>query len=871
MHDSEPVERRVAILAVHGIGKHVAGETENAIANLLLSLPALEPDQPRSFETFRAVEIQMPLQRLEVSQAHRQTVAPVAGFKAKVANVVNVYQEQSTRFSEAASKFAATGAMAQPGKAGDGFTCLLLKDYRGGADGDAYITTRLEGRRHATSSKPAVGVDIYEVLWADLASPNSTFLSFFLALFQLLLHLGSLSLLAVDTGSAQNSGWMWQLYLAMQRYAVRMLQVFLPLFKLILLIVVFSCLPSLPLVAGHAGVLIPTGLFAVAGLAAGYLVLTRMDKLVTANPWLWSFAALVPAGAGAYLGSLLAKGTNAAEVSGAVACWIVIGGPLLGYVLSKYERVRHGVQITGWVAYALGLSAFLYLCYGRHVPVEKATFWLTEWVVAAIRTSWLLMFVFALVALVLGSLLWRRETDRVRRARLRAAVRTSRFALALPAALFLMITAMIWASLFRIAELARPKQPFFSQGVLRCEGRVTWLLHRLHLVPDLNHLFPYSTSNPALDYLKSLLIWSLGYQLPISLGLFSLGIFLLIWWAAPGALTERFPLRNQQIPPRNSTNRESLRLGRWISSGLDATSVVTFLFWCSVFLVPPLFFLLPEHFYASPGGWGPLPALRHATFWIVDNPMLIASGAVLAALVKYGSPVLGAVLDVDTYLRASPADATPRAKIAERFVSTLRYLARYRDATGRPYDSVVIVAHSLGTLITTDLLRYLYTHGDPGHEHPELALFGLAGDQRTGKVPLSLLTMGSPLRQLLNRFFPYLYDWVRDIPDNGLSPLPKPAEQPPDMNRVAPDPSELGIRQWVNTYRSGDYVGRSLWLDEWYNRNDRGPGQGLTSEPIYTAVNGLRVEECIGAGAHTHYWDDTAPDVARVLDQLILS
>jgi hypothetical protein len=75
----------------------------------------------------------------------------------------------------------------------------------------------------------------------------------------------------------------------------------------------------------------------------------------------------------------------------------------------------------------------------------------------------------------------------------------------------------------------------------------------------------------------------------------------------------------------------------------------------------------------------------------------------------------------------------------------------------------------------------------------------------------------------------------------------------------------------VNTYRSGDYVGRSLWLDEWYNRNGGGPHQGLTSEPIYAANDVLRVEACIGAGAHTHYWDDTAPDVARALDQLIRS
>lgn len=28
-------------------------------------------------------------------------------------------------------------------------------------------------------------------------------------------------------------------------------------------------------------------------------------------------------------------------------------------------------------------------------------------------------------------------------------------------------------------------------------------------------------------------------------------------------------------------------------------------------------------------------------------------------------------------------------------------------------------------------------------------------------------------------------------------------------------------------------------------------------------------EFCIGAGAHTHYWDDTAPDIAQALNALI--
>ncbi len=189
---------------------------------------------------------------------------------------------------------------------------------------------------------------------------------------------------------------------------------------------------------------------------------------------------------------------------------------------------------------------------------------------------------------------------------------------------------------------------------------------------------------------------------------------------------------------------------------------------------------------------------------------------------------------------------------------------------GRGYDSIVIVAHSLGSLISADLLRFLHAEG-----YDALAPLGLAGEfeQHQGSISLKLLTMGNPTRQLLNRFFPYLYDWVRENPDNGTRPLPTPVAVPPadptfDPGAL-PDPAELGLATWVNVYRSGDYVGRSLWLTEWYRRTKGGNDAGGYPEPLYVASFEGRSETCIGAGAHTHYWDDTAPDVAEQLNTLI--
>lgn len=79
-------------------------------------------------------------------------------------------------------------------------------------------------------------------------------------------------------------------------------------------------------------------------------------------------------------------------------------------------------------------------------------------------------------------------------------------------------------------------------------------------------------------------------------------------------------------------------------------------------------------------------------------------------------PILDVVLDVDGYLREQPRERTPRARIAERYVSLLRYLCAWRnpDAPDEPYRAIVILAHSQGTVISTDLLGFLQRERDPG-------------------------------------------------------------------------------------------------------------------------------------------------------------
>ena len=281
----------------------------------------------------------------------------------------------------------------------------------------------------------------------------------------------------------------------------------------------------------------------------------------------------------------------------------------------------------------------------------------------------------------------------------------------------------------------------------------------------------------------------------------------------------------------------------------------------------------------EPGWWvGSLKLWNSRTAEILQY-LGLATGslAILASVAKSGSSVLGIILDVDNYLRTSPKDKTPRARIVERYVSLLRYLADDR-VPERKYDRIVILAHSLGALISGDLLLFLKAQGDPDLRRLGLGTPGKPEKPEIIEIDLRLFTMGNPARQFLNRFFPYLYEWVHETPDNSAQNLGDlPASDPKTLLAGPPDPNRLGVRCWVNAYRSGDYIGRSLWMNEWYGRTKgiADKNGGAYPDPIFLADDGakppLRFEMCIGAGAHQHYWDQSAPDIAEKLDDLITS
>jgi pimeloyl-ACP methyl ester carboxylesterase len=201
---------------------------------------------------------------------------------------------------------------------------------------------------------------------------------------------------------------------------------------------------------------------------------------------------------------------------------------------------------------------------------------------------------------------------------------------------------------------------------------------------------------------------------------------------------------------------------------------------------------------------------------------------VLSRYVPWLRLPLDVALDVDNHFREFPRHAIPRARIFSRYVALLESIA------AQGYDRVVIVAHSQGTVISAELLRYL--------QHRARWLARTSPDDRVvrlwsqleGKV--DLFTAGCPLRQLYMARFPRLYEWV-----------------------ATAQAGDVGVVRWVNAYATGDYVGRWLWTEP----------PLYAPSPATTAMTTAEHDVCLGTGAHTHYFDQEQVLVARWIDSLV--
>jgi hypothetical protein len=786
---------RVAVIAVHGIADQRAGQTVRELARLLCHGGT---GQPRYVQG-EITEVLVPVARLEPGGAPSPTGTP-SGF----------YQAQ------------------QPEAGGDARVRDLgvaLNDYLLGrlvlAESEAlYESTRISLRRRG-NERP---VDIFELYWADLSRLGTGGWRALSALYQLFFHLGTLAADIVDHVSlSAGRGGAWRVLRRMHAWLAWLMRGPAALIQLaMLLLVLFGVmgLVSPDQVGNLLAALFATASIGLTALAA----LAWLRGRSPATRWTTLLILLVAALAcpAAVVIALTADRGVPAMYFAASAVSIATLGV---WLIEQYARVTRGVRMVGHLL--VGATALALWIDGRVLlprVTTQAEWMLTaalnvgEWLLAALLLVWGGYAAAQMAALALSLWLGRSVEDAARRS-----LNTSRLALVGSTALFAVVSLVVWSMIGYV--FGRRLTEFYYLPAVFGGG--------------------YRSGDVFLDDR----IRTVGaFFTPMVLAFTVLAAATLVV-LIPALLEEVRPSTNVDARgPRPEAVVWSERLGRWLGDGLQwlegtFTAVVApgAMLGGLLYLV----FVYREFALAFGGGADVASGLARGLEYLQGETLVaagkwLAGGALtVAALGTRFTDTLGrlrvgidAVLDIDNYFRDPPNRQPPRARIFSRYASLLGYLR------SRGYARIVIVAHSQGTVVSADLLRYL---------HVQRRLSSIAGN-----IPISLVTVGSPLRDLYAAHFPLLYRWM--------------GARVAGFATAEPSASQIGAVEWVNACRSGDYVGRFLWTP---------PGQGYriaglgADGTVQADRAGDRTEFCLGAGAHTHYFSNDAVALAVEIDRLI--
>ena len=797
---------RVAVVVVHGIADQPTGQTVRELARLLCHGGE---DEPRYVQG-EMHEVLVPVAKLEPSAA-----VPAAGPRTEPSRrrpgaPSGLYQAQKS------GPVGSTSGAAAPDLG------LALNDYLLGrlelSERDSlYESTRVSLRRRA-NDRP---VDLFELYWADLSRLGAGGWRAISALYQLFFHLSTLAADIVDQVSLGVGGGLgWRVLQRLHAWLAWLMKGPAALVQLSMLLLVLF---------GAAGLVSPgqQGHMLAALFGVGAIVLTGLAVL----GWLrgvslaarWAEVLLRLAAAVACAGAAVAASRAETEVPvmhfGASALAIAVLG---AWLVERYSRITPGVRVLGHLLVA---ATVIGLCVdGRALLPESstqaewmltATLNVAEYLLAAMLLVWGVLVAVQVAALGLGLWLGWGADPAVRRS-----LGTSRLAVVGSTVLFGVLSLVLWSVVGYVAG---------------------------HALSDLYYLpVIFSRGYRTADIFLDDRIENLGrFFTPLVLafaGLASATLLVLV----PSLLEEIHPTRNVDAGGRRPEAAVwSERLGGWLGGGLRwlnraftvvaGPGAIVGGVLCVAFVY--------RQFGLAGAGWG-----RWLLGWLdyFEGETLVAAGKWLAGgawtIVALGSRFtqtfgrlrvgIDAVLDIDNYFGDPPNRQPPRARIYSRYASLLGYLRE------RGYARIVIVSHSQGTVISADLLRYL---------HVPRRLTGMVGG-----VPIALVTVGSPLREVYAERFPLLYRWMGSGPAAFATAEPRAAD--------------IGAVEWVNAFRSGDYVGRFMWTPpaDAYRVAEVRPGGRVEADRA-----GDRTQFCLGAGAHTHYFSNDAVALAVEIDRLI--
>lgn len=829
MSGSAPRRERIAVIAIHGVGEHLPGETAAMIARQLqstghdryepfattpLSLAvdgrALRPDE------VRGAAVEAPAMAMQAAgPGHSGTIGAGLGsaFKQRYA--------RSPRDREPGRAL----AKQEPRGLDIQFSESLLA---GSARYQAtYETSVLKGTRRDGGT--ARDVDIYELFWSDLSHPGPGAWPVFDQLVQLLVHMASLgrtaaAALVVLLGTQPR----WQAFYFLNAAYYWLLSTPIVVGNVLLALLALLLIPAMvpPAWLGGGVALLAGTMVAV---AVGWVLFRWQAKAAGGQAALASMLIAVAAGIAAALGIWL----EAPQPMYAAMWFAGLETPLLfllgNSAVKRYDAMRPGALRVWWLfcaALAIWGGRVVWLTLQQPTPaascsqcpgallVLPALGHINEPLFLLLVVAWGCFYVCCLAALILGWFLkCSAASELIDRDALRRSIDTTVLTACLPAPFFLTLVLCLWGAAYAMFWRLIPPMPFQP-----------WLIGR-------------GTELLAPDYIASLINISSNPLFLAYIAVLLLAFVVLVAALLPSVSAEIFP------PTENEAARGSRALGNWLDGGFGAFAWAAALAAFGFFAVLPfgsVMALDPTLLPASLGSIADSWTLLEVIGLVVGGTSVGFLAATRLFAASFSSVfgklrvLVDTAIDVDNWLRERPEGETPRLKIFARFESLLGYLET------QEYSAVVIAAHSQGTVVATDFFRYRVS-------------LGIAPSWPSR---VSMLTAGCPLRQLYALRFPTLYQWVRR-PPRGAATSP-----------IGPSPDACGVDRWLNAYGSGDYVGRYLWLaDASADRWTRG-----VLHPPRPPANGSQVDHhefCTGAAAHTHYFDADNILVGAWLDALI--
>ncbi len=793
---------RVAIITVHGVADQQPGQTVGELARLLCHGGS---DQARYVEGERH-EILLPVRKLACVEESPANVESDANSGAPPEQTMRVRPGRPSNFFLAHRRATSERGAPEQEDLGVTLTDYLLSRYQPDERDALYESTRISLQRQSDG----LPVDLYEMYWADYSRLRPGGIRALSASYQLLFHLSTLARDVVDQVALATQGGMalrvlqwlhaWSAWLLKGPAAL--------LQMMMLLLVAFGAAAFLPEEQQPFVLELGVGIAALVLIAFAPVMWLRADapaaRVRAALPWL--VGGIVCAGVA--IAAALRPDYVIDIYFYTAATLTVVTGALL---LRRYGQTVRGVRLVGIAL--LGWLAILLMTIALRTRPDMSTpyeWMLTtalnvgEYLLAALLFAWALLAIVQTVALLLGFVLASRGDAAVA-----ASLATARMGMVVSTALFTILSLVLWSMISYVAGLTL--EDFLFMPVVFTPAYRSASIFFESQVTDVGTLF-----TPLMG-----LVGVIG------------GI----------ALIALAPSLREEVAPGDDEQSASwtLRLGRWWTGGRRCLGYLFGGFVPLLAIAGAVVYLL----FVEQKLFG----VEHALDWLGENGDVLvrvgqwlAGGAVtITALGARFTETFGklrvaldAALDVDNYFQDPADNLPPRARIFSRYASLLA------DVCKRGYSRVVIVSHSQGTVISADLLHYL--------------VVTRRLRDYVGATPLSLVTVGSPLRDLYAALFPFLYRWMGAQPSSAFG--------------SQPDPADLQVTRWVNAYRAGDYVGRAIWTAQTAPAMFR--VAALSADGAVLATNeGARTEFCLGAGAHTHYFSNDAVALAVEIDRLV--